>query len=210
MAQPPKRVFNDEELLANKDKYVKVNAAGDGYEGVDAPDSLPSQTGNAGKFLSTDGTTASWEETASPTLEQVLTEDNDAGGLDIDNAGKVTGTDVATPTLTGTGETPTIVAGIALGLSPTVAISAGTNLAGLITVSAGTGAGVGDVAVVTMANGFGRVGFVQITPANENAAAINFYCTSPNGGASFTIAATIALADTIEYKWAYQVTAIPA
>lgn len=33
MANSPKRVFTDEELLANKGKYVKVNSQGTGYEG---------------------------------------------------------------------------------------------------------------------------------------------------------------------------------
>jgi hypothetical protein len=30
------------------------------WDSADAPVSLPSQTGNAGKYLTTDGTTASW------------------------------------------------------------------------------------------------------------------------------------------------------
>jgi|DEB0MinimDraft_12_1074336.scaffolds.fasta_scaffold11280_3 hypothetical protein len=43
--------------------------SGDG-SGLTGVDSLPSQTGNAGEFLTTDGTSASWAEiSASPTLE---------------------------------------------------------------------------------------------------------------------------------------------
>lgn len=35
---------------------------------IDAKDSLPSQTGNNGKFLTTNGTTASWAEVVSTTI----------------------------------------------------------------------------------------------------------------------------------------------
>jgi len=45
--------------------------SGDG-SGLTGVDSLPSQTGNAGEFLTTDGTDASWAEvSASPTLEAI-------------------------------------------------------------------------------------------------------------------------------------------
>ena len=35
---------------------------------IDAKDSLPDQTDNAGKFLTTDGNTASWDDVVSTTI----------------------------------------------------------------------------------------------------------------------------------------------
>lgn len=51
-------------------KYVRVNAASNALEfaTLSGGDSLPSQTGNAGKFLTTDGTDASWSELPSTTF----------------------------------------------------------------------------------------------------------------------------------------------
>ena len=74
MAEPPKRVFTEPELRANKGKYVKVNAAGDGYEGADGSGgtSLPSQTGHAGEFLTTDGNVLSWGSPSPTYLEYVV------------------------------------------------------------------------------------------------------------------------------------------
>ena len=44
----------------NSGKYLTTNGSTTSWGTVDA---LPSQTGNAGKYLSTDGTTASWQNT---------------------------------------------------------------------------------------------------------------------------------------------------
>lgn len=43
---------------------------------IDAKDSLPSQTGNAGKFLTTDGTNASWENSYTPPLLSCMWSDH--------------------------------------------------------------------------------------------------------------------------------------
>lgn len=46
-------------------KYPSNNAV---KTAIDAKDSLPSQTGNSGKFLTTDGTTASWGTVTFPKI----------------------------------------------------------------------------------------------------------------------------------------------
>lgn len=56
---------------ATAGKILQVAVGGTAAEWVDAPSSLPSQTGNSGSFLTTNGTTASWaaipQEVASQT-----------------------------------------------------------------------------------------------------------------------------------------------
>jgi len=60
--------------------------SGDG-SGLTGVDSLPSQTGNAGSFLTTDGTDASWAEvSASPTLEATASGSLANGDMVIVNA----------------------------------------------------------------------------------------------------------------------------
>ena len=60
--------------LARDALYDKVNTMIDEVNTkIDNKDSLPSQTGNAGKFLTTDGTNASWGEVKQIEIEQDLT-----------------------------------------------------------------------------------------------------------------------------------------
>ena len=60
--------------LARDALYNKVNVMIDEVNTkIDNKDSLPSQTGNSGKFLTTDGTNASWEEVKQIEIKQDLT-----------------------------------------------------------------------------------------------------------------------------------------
>lgn len=60
--------------LARDALYDKVNTMIDEVNTkIDNKDSLPSQTGNAGKFLTTDGTNASWGEVKQIEIKQDLT-----------------------------------------------------------------------------------------------------------------------------------------
>ena len=54
-------------------KYPSCNAV---KTAIDAKDSLPSQTGNAGKFLTTDGTNASWKNSYTPPLLSCMWSDH--------------------------------------------------------------------------------------------------------------------------------------
>ena len=54
-------------------KYPSCNAV---KTAIDAKDSLPSQAGNAGKFLTTDGTNASWENSYTPPLLSCMWSDH--------------------------------------------------------------------------------------------------------------------------------------
>ncbi len=57
--------------LARDALYDKVNTMIDEVNTkIDNKDSLPSQTGNAGKFLTTDGTNASWGDAAAIILRK--------------------------------------------------------------------------------------------------------------------------------------------
>ena len=60
--------------LARDALYDKVNTMIDEVNTkIDNKDSLPSQTGNAGKFLTTDGTNASWGKVKQIEIKQDLT-----------------------------------------------------------------------------------------------------------------------------------------
>ena len=60
--------------LARDALYEKVNTMVDELNTkIDNKDSLPSQTGKAGKFLTTDGTNASWGEVKQIEIKQDLT-----------------------------------------------------------------------------------------------------------------------------------------
>lgn len=57
--------------LARDALYEKVNTMVDELNTkIDNKDSLPSQTGKAGKFLTTNGTNASWSDTVAIILRQ--------------------------------------------------------------------------------------------------------------------------------------------
>ena len=62
------QVINESETNYPSNKAVKT--------AIDAKDSLPSQTGNAGKFLTTDGTNASWENSYTPPLLSCMWSDH--------------------------------------------------------------------------------------------------------------------------------------
>ena len=51
--------LSDTPATFTADKFIKVNTGGTALEFVDEP-GLPTQTGHAGKILTTDGTAASW------------------------------------------------------------------------------------------------------------------------------------------------------
>lgn len=68
-------IYLDREITAGSNKVQITN--GDGITGnteidVNVDNIFPDQTGNNGKFLSTDGTVSSWENVPTPDLEDLL------------------------------------------------------------------------------------------------------------------------------------------
>lgn len=63
-----------EPTVANAGRIVKVGEEG-GY--ILSTDALPSQTGNSGKFLTTNGTTASWTVISTPDMSAYMQKDTD-------------------------------------------------------------------------------------------------------------------------------------
>jgi len=68
------QIDTDVTLAANSDVKVASQKAVKAFVAATAfSTELPAQTGNAGKFVTTDGTNASWEEAVTPTGTQTLT-----------------------------------------------------------------------------------------------------------------------------------------
>ena len=119
---------------------------------IDNIDALPSQTGNAGKFLTTDGTTDSWGEvSASPTLEAVASGTLANGETVIINAdGTVTAAGLVSTPVPVIGSTVEFEAGSTSDISATYDASANK----VIIAYRDNGDGLNGKAVVgTVANG---------------------------------------------------------
>lgn len=83
--------------LGSANQVLKVNSAGNGIEWATL-DALPSQTGNTGKYLTTDGSTPSW---ATLNLSLYATLSNPSFTGTVNSAGNVIShLDISTPTFT--------------------------------------------------------------------------------------------------------------
>ena len=84
-------------------------------------DGLPSQTGQSGKFLTTDGTDASWASVTMPTVDQTFdgTSANAQSGVAIEGAGFLKNTATGTNSLTLLGNTATNQDSINIGTNST-------------------------------------------------------------------------------------------
>lgn len=122
---------------------------------------------------------------------------------------------LSVPQIKGSGSTPAIAGGVGAGTSPTVSIT-GTDLAGMITVTTDTDpTNAAVLCTITFATAFGTAPFIQLTPADDDAAMLSFdsgssvtkqvHVTSTTttfvintNGASAPYAST-------QFKWYYQV-----
>ena len=132
---------------------------------IDNIDALPSQSGNAGKFLTTDGTTDSWGEvSASPTLEAVASGTLANGDTVIINAdGTVTAAGLVSTPVPVIGSTVEFEAGNTSYISS--CYDTGSNKV-IIAYRDGSDSNSGDVVVGTVANG--AITFGSPVPLSDN------------------------------------------
>lgn len=107
--------------------------------------------------------------------------------------------------LVGSSTAPTIAAGAGAGTSPTVAVT-GTDVAGKVSITAGVAASASSIiATITFNTAFAGAPYVQLTPANANAALLSgvtmVYLTSTT--ATFVINAGTTGLSAGAYVWNY-------
>lgn len=100
--------------------------------------------------------------------------------------------------------TTTIAAGAAACTSPTISVN-GNDTAGTITVTTGTGCGAtGTLGTVTFAGAYGSAPRVIMSPAESNAATLQYYNATTNT-TTFTLDTNTAPTDATTYKYNYWV-----
>ena len=96
----------------NSGKFLTTNGSILSWDTVDA---LPSQSGNSGKFLTTNGTTASWSDSISGSLLDIDSTPTASSNNLVTSGGVYTAmnnkANIASPTFTGTPAAPTATAG---------------------------------------------------------------------------------------------------
>ena len=124
------------------------------------PDPLPTQTGNSGKYLTTNGTTASWATISIPTVDQTYdsTSTNAQSGVAIAGANFLQNTATGTNALTILGTAATSNTATNVGTGTSVTATAGTAIGRAAEVSGTYGTGLGTAAKVTAAYGI-QIGY---------------------------------------------------
>lgn len=122
---------------------------------------------------------------------------------------------LSVPQIKGSGSTPAIAGGAGAGTSPTVSIT-GTDLAGMITVTTDTDpTNAAVLCTITFATAFGTAPFIQLTPADDDAAMLSFdsgssvtkqvHVTSTTTTFVINTNGSSAPYASTQFKWYYQV-----